>query len=84
MSVRGVAEPVAILTELAEPLAHGQCLPARIAALRHLVEIGAATEPVMAIARTIADNPRRIAYFGGWRTFSEDEAIRAAASRLLG
>jgi HEAT repeat protein len=78
------AEPVTILTELAQPLTHGQCLPARIAALGHLAEIGAATEPVTSLARTITDNPRRIAYFGGWRTFTEDEEIRTAASWLLG
>ena len=34
-------------------------------------------------AAPITDNPSSIAYFGGWRTFSEDEQIRATASVLL-
>jgi HEAT repeat protein len=77
------AESVAVLTDLAEPLGHGHCLPVRIRALRHLAEIGVTTERVLAIAHAIIDNPRRIAYFGGWRTFTEDEAVRAASTRLL-
>jgi hypothetical protein len=34
------------------------------------------------LAQAIGDAPRRIAYFGGWRTFTEDERIRAAALAL--
>ncbi|MEO6087823.1 MAG: HEAT repeat domain-containing protein [Umezawaea sp.] len=77
------AESVAVLTDLAEPLAHGHCLPVRIRALGYLAEIGVTTERVLAMAHAIIDNPRRIAYFGGWRTFTEDEAVRAAATQLL-
>ncbi len=74
---------IALLTELARPLAEGECLPVWVAAMRHLAAIG---EPAAAaagdIARAVLGNPRRIAYFGGWRTFTEDEALRAAATRL--
>ncbi|GAB3877594.1 hypothetical protein GCM10029964_026940 [Kibdelosporangium lantanae] len=77
-------EPVAILTALAQPLADGSCLPVGIAALCHLAEIRPADDHVRAVARAIHDNPRRIAWSGGWRTFTEDERIRAAASVLLG
>ncbi len=74
---------VSALTELARPLAEGDCLPVRIAAVRHLATIG---EPAAAasggIARAVLGNPRRLAYFGGWRTFAEDEALRTAAAQL--
>ncbi|MBB5800363.1 HEAT repeat protein [Saccharothrix ecbatanensis] len=75
--------PITTLTDLAEPLSTGDCLPVRIAALRYLADIGASTERVTTLARAILDNPRRIAYSGGWHTFAEDEEIRAAATRLL-
>ncbi|WP_155542412.1 HEAT repeat domain-containing protein [Amycolatopsis camponoti] len=77
------AGAVTVLTELAEPLARGECLPAGIAALRYLADIGVVDGRVRAVAQAIADNPRRIACNGGWRTFSEDEQIRAAASALM-
>lgn len=77
-------EPVAVLTELAQPLAQGRCLPVRIAALRHLADMAIVNDHVTAVARAITDNPHRIAYFGGWRVFTEDEEIRTAASALLG
>lgn len=76
-------DAVAALTDLAEPLATGDCLPVRITALRYLADLGAATERVTTLARSVLDNPRRIAYFGGWHTFAEDEEVRAAAARLL-
>ncbi|MEU0790673.1 hypothetical protein ABZ342_11445 [Amycolatopsis sp. NPDC005961] len=58
-------------------------LAAGIAALRYLADIGVVDGRVRAVAQAIADNPRRIACNGGWRTFSEDEQIRAAASALV-
>ena len=76
-------EPAAVLTELARPLAEGHCLPVRIVAMRYLATIGTPTEPVADIARAILDNPRRIANSGGWRTFTEDEDLRTAATRIL-
>lgn len=38
---------------------------------------------VAAIARSVPDNPRRLAYFGGWRVFDEDDQIRGAADEYL-
>jgi HEAT repeat protein len=75
---------VTVLTELAEPLAAGECSLAGMAALRHLATIGVTNDRVLAIAQSITDSPRRIAHFGGWRAFTEDEDIRAAALALLG
>ncbi|MFJ8912719.1 HEAT repeat domain-containing protein [Amycolatopsis sp. NPDC102389] len=76
-------EPVAILTDLAEPLARGECRPVRIAALRHLAALDTVGDRVWELAQAITDSPRRIACFGGWRTFTEDEQVRTAASALL-
>ncbi|OXM54928.1 HEAT repeat domain-containing protein [Amycolatopsis alba] len=76
-------EPVAVLTDLAEPLANGDCVPARIAALRYLADLDATGDRVRELAQAIADSPRRIACSGGWRTFAEDEQVRISASALL-
>lgn len=76
------AEAVTVLVELAEPLGRGDCRPVGIAALCYLAEIGVVDRRVRAVGRAIVDNPHRIAYSGGWRTFSEDERIRTAASVL--
>lgn len=77
-------EPVAVLTELVQPLARGECLPVRIAALRHLADMAIVDDHVTAVARAITANPHRIVYSGSWRAFTEDEEIRTAASALLG
>ncbi|GAA3882862.1 hypothetical protein GCM10022243_54320 [Saccharothrix violaceirubra] len=76
--------PAAVLTDIARPLATGDVLPVRIVALKHLADMDIRTEPVAALAQSIADDPRRIAYSGGWQAFTEDETLRTAASRLLG
>lgn len=76
-------EAVAVLTELSQPLAQGDCLPVRIAALCHLADIGVVDDRIRSMAQAITDNPRRIANSGGWRTFTEDERTRTAASALL-
>jgi HEAT repeat protein len=76
-------EAVATLTDLARPLVDGRCEPVRVCALRYLADIGSPTAPVVAIARSVADDPRRLAHFGGWHAFAEDEAVREAAADLL-
>ena len=73
---------MAVLTELSQPLAQGDCRSVRIAALRHLADIGVVDDRIRSLAQAIVDNPRRIAYFGGWRTFTEDERITTAALTL--
>jgi hypothetical protein len=57
---------------------------AGIAALRHLAATGELDNRARGIARAIVDSPRRIACHGGWRAFTGDEEIRAAAAKLLG
>lgn len=78
-----LTESVSILTDLAYPLAHGDCLPVRIAALRHLADLEATGDRVRELAQAVIDSERRIAYFGGWHTFTEDEQVYTAASALL-
>ena len=78
------AQPVAVLTELTQPLARGDCRPVRLAALDDLAEIGLRTPEVTAVAESVMTAPHRLAYFGGWCTFDEDDRARAAAADLLG
>lgn len=77
------AEARAELTDLARPLMAGRCAPVQVAALRYLADIGSPTSSVVALARSVADNPRRLAHFGGWHAFAEDESVRQAAADLL-
>ena len=75
----------AVLTEAIRPLLCGDCTPTPVmrTALRYLSEIGApAARLALPIALSIIDNPRRLAYFGSWRTFIEDEELRASVTRL--
>jgi hypothetical protein len=51
------AEAVTVLTELAEPLTRGECVPARAAALRYLADIGVVNDRVRAVAQAIAPAP---------------------------
>ncbi|UMP07499.1 HEAT repeat domain-containing protein [Amycolatopsis sp. EV170708-02-1] len=76
-------EPVTILTDLAYPLAHGECRPVRIAALCRLADLEATDDRVRELAQAVVDSERRLAYFGGWRTFTEDEQAYTAATTLL-
>ncbi|KFZ82049.1 PBS lyase [Amycolatopsis sp. MJM2582] len=76
-------EPVTILTDLAFPLAHGDCLPVRIAALRHLADLQATDDRVRELAQAVVNSERRLACFGGWRSFTEDEQAYTAATALL-
>ncbi|MFD0522271.1 HEAT repeat domain-containing protein [Paractinoplanes durhamensis] len=83
---RVTADPsvaVATLTEVARPLAEGVCAPVMTAALGYLAAIGPAAEPAHPIARAVLDSPKRLAYFGGWHVFEEDERLQAAAITLL-
>jgi hypothetical protein len=74
---------VPVLGGLVAPLADGAFLPARLAAMRYLAAIPDPAHQAAAVARSVLDNPRRLAYFGGWRAFDEDDQIRAAASQYL-
>jgi hypothetical protein len=74
---------VNVLTEIVRPLTQNRCSPVMRAAMRYLAEIGAPAAPAAPIAQAVLDNPRRLAYFGSWRTFTEDEELRSAAATVL-
>lgn len=78
------AVAVGVLTEVARPLAAGECRPVMITALEHLATIGPAAAIAGPIARAVLDSPRRLSCFGGWHVFDADERLRAAATVLLG
>jgi hypothetical protein len=74
---------VHVLAGLVAPLGDGAFIPARLAAMRYLAAIPDPTHQAAAVARSVLDNPRRLAYFGGWRVFDDDDEIRAAARQYL-
>ncbi|MGH3249843.1 MAG: HEAT repeat domain-containing protein [Trebonia sp.] len=78
---------VSTLAAVVAPLANGEFLPARLAAMRYLAAIpdpgnGAAAE-VTVVAQSVLDNPRRLASSGGWRLFDEDDQIRISSGNYL-
>jgi len=83
-TITGHTETAApVLTTLIAPLADGVYRPAMLTALRYLATIGEPALPAVPVAEAVLANPRRIACNGGWRTFVQDEEIRAAATTLL-
>lgn len=83
-SVTGLTEPsLSVLEEAVRPLAEGGYLPLMLRAVRSLTRIGAATPATRAVLRAALARDGRLAYFGGWRAFTEDEAIREAITELL-
>lgn len=79
---------ISALAQAARPLANGAFLPVRLAAMRYLAAIpdpepdGPAAAVVTATAQAVLANPRRLAGNGGWRAFTEDDQVRAAATYL--
>jgi hypothetical protein len=80
---------ITALAETTRPLADGSFLPVRLAAMRYLAAIpdpdphGPQAALIASTARAILANTRRMANSGGWRTFAEDDQIRAAATAYL-
>jgi len=83
------ATAITALAETTRPLVDGSFLPVRLAAMRYLAAIpdpdphGPQAALIADTARVILANPRRMANSGGWRTFTEDDQIRAAATAYL-
>jgi len=71
------------LTSVVQPLAAGSYLPVHLAATRYLAAIAETSGQATGIAQAVLANPRRLASAGGWRTFDEDDQIRAAAAAYL-
>jgi hypothetical protein len=54
-----------------------------VLALNHLASIAQSTPDVTAVARFVLASPLRLANSGGWRAFTDDEQIQAAATEYL-
>ena len=71
------------LTSVLRPLGAGSYLPVHLSAMRYLAAIPGTSGQAEGIARAVLTSPRRLAFSGGWRTFDEDDQIRAAAAAYL-
>ncbi|WP_032767262.1 HEAT repeat domain-containing protein [Streptomyces sp. CNS654] len=74
---------VPALLEAVHDLAEGTYLPVMLPAVRHLTRIGRVAQPAAHLLSDLPTCDRRLHYFGGWRAFTEDEAIRTAVDELL-
>jgi HEAT repeat protein len=64
-------------------LLDGTCTPSMTRAMEHLAEIGQGVPEVTAAARFVLASPLRLTSSGGWRAFTDDERIQAAATAYL-
>jgi HEAT repeat protein len=74
---------VRALTWIIPHLLDGWCTPAAVLALNHLASIAQSTPDVTAVARFVLASPLRLANSGGWRAFTDDEQVQAAATEYL-
>ncbi|MEU6802024.1 HEAT repeat domain-containing protein [Streptomyces neyagawaensis] len=74
---------VPALLEVVRKLSDGTYLPVMLPAVRHLARMGEAAVPAARLLRRLPADDRRVHYFGGWRGFTEDEAVRTAVDELL-
>ncbi|SPF00267.1 HEAT repeat domain-containing protein [Streptomyces sp. MA5143a] len=77
------ATAVPALLEVVRKLTDGTYLPVMLPAVRHLARMGEAAAPAARLLRDLPTDDRRLYYFGGWRGFTEDEAVRTAVDELL-
>ncbi|MFF2526366.1 hypothetical protein [Streptomyces liangshanensis] len=84
-AVTGEVEPSAsALEETIRPLPEGRCLPVMLRAVRGLTRIGSPLTPATRdVLRRACAYDGRLAYWGGWRGFVEDEVMRAAIGELV-
>jgi HEAT repeat protein len=74
---------VPALLEVVRKLSDGTYLPVMLPAVRHLARMGEAATPAARLLQGVPADDRRLYYFGGWRGFTEDEAVRTAVDELL-
>ncbi|WP_416967901.1 hypothetical protein [Streptomyces sp. 4F14] len=70
---------VPVLAAVVRDLPDGTYFPVMLAAVRHLTRMGHTPD----FLDTVPTNDHRLHYFSGWRSFTEDEAIRDAVTELL-
>ncbi|MFD9596441.1 hypothetical protein ACFWA9_27370 [Kitasatospora sp. NPDC059973] len=74
---------VPAMTSAVQELANGIYLPVMLPAVRHLAQVGHAAHPAAQLLRGVLARDQRLRSDGGWRGFTQDEAIRAALEELL-
>ncbi|MFF7837429.1 hypothetical protein ACFZC6_01115 [Streptomyces ossamyceticus] len=74
---------VPALMETVRKLPTGPYLPVMLPAVRHLARMGEAAVPAARLLQDLPADDRRVHYFGCWRGFTEDEAVRTAVDELL-
>ncbi|MEU1488386.1 hypothetical protein [Streptomyces sp. NPDC005752] len=73
---------VPAMTAAVRALADGTCLPVALPALRYLALTGRAARPAAQLLRDVPSRDQRLRSNGGWRGFTEDEAVRDALEEL--
>ncbi|WP_031097181.1 HEAT repeat domain-containing protein [Streptomyces sp. NRRL S-15] len=74
---------VPAMTTAVRALAEGTCLPVALPALRCLALTGRAARPAAQLLRGLPSWDQRFCSNGGWRAFTQDEAVRAALEELF-
>ncbi|MEU6238238.1 HEAT repeat domain-containing protein [Kitasatospora sp. NPDC047058] len=74
---------VPAMTSIVQGLAEGAYSPVMLPAVRYLAQIGHAARPAARFLRDVPSRDQRLRSDGGWRGFTQDEAIRAALDELL-
>ncbi|MFF2956072.1 HEAT repeat domain-containing protein [Kitasatospora sp. NPDC057965] len=74
---------VPAMTSAVQELPDGTHLPVMLPAVRHLAQVGHAALPAAQLLRGVPARDLRLRSNGGWRGFTQDEAIRAALEELL-
>ncbi|MEU9124575.1 hypothetical protein AB0C96_32800 [Streptomyces sp. NPDC048506] len=74
---------IPVLVDAVQELAHGTYAPVMLPAVRHLSRMGRAARPAARLLHKLPIRDRRLHHFGAWRTFTEDESVRAAVDELL-
>ncbi|MBM7440378.1 hypothetical protein [Streptomyces sp. HB132] len=76
------ATTVPAMTAAVRALADGTCLTVALPALRYLALTGHAARPAAQLLRDVPFRDQRLSSNGGWRGFTQDEAVRAALDEL--
>jgi HEAT repeat protein len=77
------AVAVNTLVRTVEPLSKGTYHPVALPAVRYLGEIGRPALAAAPLLRQAVTTDKRLAHFGSWRSFTEDEAVRTAIAVTL-
>ncbi|MFJ9724740.1 HEAT repeat domain-containing protein [Streptomyces sp. NPDC101209] len=74
---------VPAMTSVVRGLAKDAYLPVMLPAVQYLTQIGQAARPAAQLLRDVPARDQRLRSEGGWRGFTQDEAIRVALEELF-